>query len=130
LNQVALDFDTPPLAQARAIGQAAAEKAEQRAERHTPGFSERAQALILEKLSRGPASGEDVTDFVRAVLPMKDGRALGNAYATLAAQGLIRAAGACKRRRGHGSSGGTVWALTTPGAVRRGQAGRFEGVGA
>lgn len=128
MSQLTLDLSPSPLAQARAIGQAAAKLAEQRAERATPGFSERAQALILEKLSRGPASGEDITEFVRKVLPMKDGRALGHAYSTLASQGLIRAVGSCKRRRGHGTAGGIVWSLTTAGAVQRDQAGRFAEV--
>lgn len=126
--QQRLEFSPPPVDQARAIGQAAAKLAEQRAERATPGFSERAQALILEKLARGPASGEDITEFVRKVLPMKDGRALGHAYSTLASHGLIRAVGSCKRRRGHGTAGGIVWSLTTAGAVQRDRAGRLEGV--
>lgn len=125
MEQLSFTLEAPTLAQARAAGEAAAERAEARAERDEPGFSERAQALILAKLARGPASGEDITDYVRAVLPMKDGRALGHSYSALHQAGLIRTAGSCKRRRGHGGAGGIVWSLTTPGPVLRDGAGRF-----
>ena len=124
--QMTLDLSAPPLKQARAVGEIAMKRATAAAERRVPSFADRAQALILEKLKHGPASGEDCTDYVRAALPMKDGRALGTCYAVLAKRGLIEQAGACKRKRGHGTAGGIVWRLTTPGPVTRNESGQFK----
>lgn len=125
-SQLALDFTAPPLAQARAAGVEGARRAETAAARVEPSFREKAEALILQKLARGAAPGEDITDFVRAAgLPMADGRALGATYSSLAKRGLITQVGSCKRRRGHGTAGGIVWALTTPGPVLRDGRGQF-----
>lgn len=108
--QASLQFDAPPLAQARAAGQAAQELATARAERETPDFRARAEAAILAKLAQGPASAEDLTDHVRAAgIPFKDGRAMGNVYKGMKERGLIRIAGDCFRRNGHGTSGGHIW---------------------
>lgn len=123
--QFALDLSAPTLKQARAAGDVGMARATEAAERRTPSFRERAEALILEKLRRGPASGEDITDFVRAALPMKDGRALGSIYSSLARRALIEQADTCKRRRGHGTAGGIVWRLTDAGRLLRDQQGRF-----
>ena len=110
--QAALDFPTPTLSQARSTGQAAQKLATDRAERDTPNFSERAEAAILKRLADGPASGEDLTDFVRASgVEFKDGRALGSIFSSLLRRGLIVVIGECKRRRGHGARGGSVYAL-------------------
>jgi hypothetical protein len=129
--QTALNFDAPPLAQARAVGEIGMQRAERAAERDEPGFRDRAGALILAKLAHGPASGEDCTDYVRAAgMQMKDGRALGATYAQLIDRGLIRKVGDCKRRRGNGTSGGSVYMLTTPGPVTRNEQGRFTPVAA
>jgi hypothetical protein len=130
MQQAALNFDAPPLAQARAAGEVAMERATAAAERREPSFRERAEALILEKLRRGPASGEDVTDYVRAALPMKDGRALGSIYLSLAHRGLIEKAGSAPRRKGHGTSGAIVWRLTEAGRLLRDEQGRFAPVSA
>lgn len=109
MNQLALDL-TVTLAQARAVGQAAQQLATARAERDTPSFSARAEAAILKRLALGSASGEDLTDFVRAEgVPFADGRALGGVFARMRRQGLIRVAGTCARRRGNGTAGGLIW---------------------
>lgn len=110
--QAALDFDAPPLAQARAVGERAAQMATERAERETSDFSARAEAAILKRLADGPASGEDLTDFVRASgVQFADGRALGGIYSSMRKRGLIHVVGTCHRKKGHGTAGGLVWGL-------------------
>lgn len=126
-QQLALNFAAPPLAVARSMGEVGMQQAEQAAARVEPSFRERAEALILQKLARGPASAEDCTDYVRAAgLQMADGRALGATYASLRSRGLIHKVADCPRRRGHGTAGGSVYALTTPGPVTRSEGGRFS----
>lgn len=109
--QLTIDFTTPPLAQARAAGHVAADRATQRAERECSDFRSRVEAAILAKLAAGPASGEDCTDYVAACgIPFADGRALGGIYSSMLRRGLIKVIGECKRRRGHGSRGGSIYA--------------------
>jgi hypothetical protein len=111
MDQSCLDFSAPPLAQARAVGAIASQLATDKAERECQDFRARAEAAILAKLAAGPASGEDLTDYVRDCgVSFKDGRALGSVYASMQRRGLIRIVGECKRRRGHGTSGGHIWA--------------------
>jgi hypothetical protein len=99
------------LALARELGQHLAGLATDKAERQTPNFRERAEAAILFKLSLGPASGEDCTEFVRSCgIEFADGRALGSVYSGLRRRGLIQVAGHCSRRHGHGTVG-LVWRL-------------------
>lgn len=109
MEQVTLDLRPPDLPTARAVGQIAQRLATDKAERDTPNFSARAEAAILAKLAAGPASGEDLTDYVRERLPMKDGRALGSIYASMNRRGLIRIAGHCLRKKGRGTAGGHIW---------------------
>jgi hypothetical protein len=110
MDQACLDFSAPSLAQARAVGAIAGQLATDKAERETPGFSERAQAAILARLATGPASGEDLTDHVRACgIEFKDGRALGSIFSGLLRRCLIKVIGECKRRRGHGCRGGSIY---------------------
>lgn len=110
--QLSINFDAPPLSQARAAGDIGMQRAQARAERDEPGFSQRAEALIIEKLKHGPASGEACTDYVRAAgLRMADGRALGWAYQDLISRGVIVRVGECPRARGHGTRGGSIYAL-------------------
>lgn len=112
MEQASLNFNAPPLAQACAVGQHAAQLATDRAERETPNFRARAEAAILAKLATGPASGEDLTDHVAACgIEFKDGRALGSIYASMRRRGLIVVVGTCPRRRGHGCAGGNRYAL-------------------
>lgn len=109
-DQAVIDVRPPDLATARAVGQVAQQLATDRAERDAPGFRERAEAAVLAKLATGPASAEDLTDHVKACgIDFKDGRAMGSVYASMSRRGLIRIVGDCKRRRGHGTSGGHIW---------------------
>jgi hypothetical protein len=109
MQQLQIDFAAPSLLAARQMGEIGMALATERAERDEPSFRERAETAILAALAAGPLSGEDVTDYVRARVPMRDGRALGSIYAAMARRGLIRQVGHCKRRRGHGTAGGIVW---------------------
>lgn len=104
-QQTILDFS-------RRLGDRGAALALDKAERECADFTARAEAAILAKLAKGPASGEDCTDYVRDCgVPFKDGRALGSIYAGLIRSGRIKVVGECKRRRGHGSRGGSIYAL-------------------
>ena len=108
--QAALDFTAPTLSQARSTGQAAQKLATDRAERDTPNFSSLAEAAILKRLADGPASGEDLTDFVRASgVEFKDGRALGGVIGSMSRREVIRVVGTCLRRKGHSTAGGLIW---------------------
>lgn len=101
--QLVLDFS-------RRLGDLGGSRALDRAERDCSDFRSRAEAAILAKLATGPASGEDLTDYVRDCgVPFKDGRALGRIYADLIRSGRIRVVGECKRRRGHGCRGGSIY---------------------
>jgi len=113
MQQCPIDFDTPPITQARAVGQAAAELAQQRAERKEPGFSERAAKHILFSLGHlREASGEALTDLCkRDGITPPDDRAFGSVYAQLVRKGLIRCVGFVSRAKGHGTAGGRVWRL-------------------
>lgn len=82
------------------------------AEEASPGFAERAAEFVLDRLTSGPASGELLTDACRnAGIVPHDDRAFGGVFLRLSRRGLIVKAGTCQRRKGHGTSGGTVWAL-------------------
>lgn len=110
MEQSTIDCRPTDLATARAVGEVAGQLATQRAERDCPGFRERAEAAILAKLTTGPASGEDCTDYVAACgIHFDDGRALGSVYASMARRGLIRCVGFCLRKRGNGTAGGRIW---------------------
>jgi hypothetical protein len=114
MQQYSLDLTTPPAAQARAVGQAAADLAQQRAERADPTFSERAAKHILYCLAQlREASGEVLTDLCKrdGITPADD-RAFGAVYAQLVRKGLIRCVGFVPRAKGHGTAGGRVWRLT------------------
>lgn len=91
---------------------AALASVEQHAEADCPGFMERAKAFVLTHLERGPASGEDITDAgLKAGIVPSEKRAWGAVYRVLSLAKLIRVVGDCKRRKGHSSSGGNIWAL-------------------
>lgn len=112
-EQYPIDFDTPSAEQARAVGQVAAESAQQRADRREPGFSERAAKHILFSLGHlREASGEALTDLCkRDGIKPPDDRAFGGVYARLAREGRIRCVGFVSRAKGHGTAGGRVWRL-------------------
>lgn len=110
MSQSTIDVRPADLATARAVGEVAANLATDKAERESPGFVARAENAVLAKLATGPASAEDITDFVRLQgVEFKDGRAMGSVFASMHRRGLIRIVGECKRRRGHGTSGGHIW---------------------
>ena len=101
------------LEQARALGEAGMAQAQDHAERDEPGFSQRAQAFVLQYLrSRGACSSEDITDACKqaGIVPDED-RAFGGIYATLRRRKMIEFAGYCERRKGHGTAGGRLWRI-------------------
>lgn len=101
--------------QARELGEAGMQLAQQRAEHDDPSFTERAKAFVVRYLhERGACSSEDVTDACKAagIVP-KDDRAFGVVYATLRRHQIIEFAGYCDRRKGHGTAGGRIWRIAT-----------------
>ena len=109
-DQTVIDVRPPDLATPRSDGQVAQQLATDRAERDVTDFRARAEAAILERLQAGPASAEDLTEYVKGCgVPFKDGRALGNVYKSMRDRGLIRIVGDCQRRFGHGTGGGHIW---------------------
>lgn len=59
---------------------------------------------------RDKASSEDATDAcIESGIRPADLRAFGNVYRRLERDGVIRFAGQCARRRGHGTSGGRLY---------------------
>ena len=105
-QQTILDFS-------RRLGDRGAALALDKAERDCTDFSARAEAAILAKLEQGPASGEQLTAYVKdcGVPLIRNGKELGAIYARLKKQGRIVAAGDCLRVNGHGTKGGTVYRL-------------------
>lgn len=92
---------------------AAMAQVEANAEESAPGFSEQAQAFIIDFLRRhGSSTGERLTDACKAAgLVPHDDRAFGPVLMKLARAGQIRKAGFAPRRKGHGTAGGNVWEL-------------------
>jgi hypothetical protein len=79
----------------------------------SPGFAELAREFILAYLAGSPpTSAEDLSDACLAAgIRPHDLRAFGPVVQSLARAGKIVKAGACPRRRGHGTAGGNLWAL-------------------
>ena len=95
-------------------GYTAMQTVAQHAEAVRPGFAEQARALVLAFLEEGgPMSGEQLTSLCKSsgVKPHDD-RAFGSVYYGLAKAGQIVKVGTCKRQRGHGTSGGSIWSLS------------------
>lgn len=118
MSQLALFFEPAPpraytVAQARAAGDMAGQRAADKAERLEAGFRERAAAFVLGYLAQhGISSGELVTDAAKlAGIKPPDDRAFGPVYASLSRKGRIVSAGFCARRKGHGTAGGRLWRL-------------------
>jgi hypothetical protein len=76
-------------------------------------FREKAELFTLEYLAGcESASSETITDAARkAGIVPHDDRAFGPVYFSLSRAGKIVKAGVCARRKGHGTSGGTLWRL-------------------
>ena len=88
-----------------------------RVEKHAtqtfPEFSARAREFITNYLKEhGETSGEDLTDACKAAgIAPHDDRAFGPVYFRLARTNVIEKCGTCIRKRGHGTSGGSIWRL-------------------
>lgn len=118
MSQLALIFDAPPapaytVARARADGEVQGQRCADRAERQDDGFRERAAAFVLGYLAQhGVSSGELITDAAKlAGIRPPDARAFGPIYAKLLRDKRIKRVGECARRHGHGTRGGSVYAL-------------------
>jgi hypothetical protein len=84
-----------------------------KAQDERPRFHQQAVDFVLWFLDRfGPAPGEHITDACkRAGIQPHDDRAFGPVYMALARQKRIEKIGSVRRERGHGTSGGNIWAL-------------------
>jgi hypothetical protein len=94
-------------------GYTAMQTVAQHAEEVTPGFQELARSFVLKYLrDYGPTSGEWLSIQCKSygIVPHDD-RAFGSVYYGLAKAGQIVKVGECKRQRGHGTSGGSIWSL-------------------
>lgn len=111
--QLSIDFDTPSLPMARAMGDEGMARALEHAETDEPGFSERAQKFVLRYLrEHQKSSGELITDACKlaGIVPVED-RAFGPVYSRLLKLNLIHVIGLVPRRKGHGSLGAKLYAL-------------------
>lgn len=106
-QQLVIDF-------ARAQGERAAQACIEKAQRVAdPAFKEKATQAILNHLKAvRRASGEELTDVAIAhgARP-HDARAFGPVFRALLGSSQIRVVDTCPRVKGHGSSGGKVYAL-------------------
>lgn len=104
------------LATARSRGLAAAEGALRAAEQDDPLFGARALAFIVNHVrEKGRVPGESVTLAATAagIRSRKGDRAFGSIYAKAIRLNFIRVVGYCPRLRGHGTSGGKLYAPGT-----------------
>lgn len=72
-----------------------------------------AGAFVLRYLGvHGATSGEDITDACKAagIVPHND-RAFGPVFMALSRKNFIEKCGTAARRKGHGTSGATIWRL-------------------
>lgn len=108
MNQLNIDFD------ARGAGEAAGRACLDKAIAISQTFSDVAKQAILNHLQEnGSASGEALTNVAIALgAKPHDQRAFGPIFAGLSREGMIRTVGYCTREKGHGTSGGRLWALT------------------
>ena len=113
MNQLSMDFETPSLNVARAMGVEGMRRAAEHAERVEPDFREQAQAFVLAYLAEhGVSSGELITDAAKlAGIRPPDDRAFGSIYAVLSRRNQIAFAGFCLRKKGHSTAGGRIWRL-------------------
>lgn len=117
--QVAFDFGeapartTPSAKDARLLGEAAMARVAKAAGARFMQQARKAAIAYLEKVPH--SSTELMTDAIKraGVKPPKDDRAFGPVYAGLLADKTIVKIGDCKRRKGHGTSGGSVVALAS-----------------
>lgn len=108
-----IESGTPTREQARELGEAGMARAEKGA---GAGFTDRAKAFALKYLASVPhSSTELITDACKlaGIKPARDDRAFGAVYASLLRSKDIVKIGDCKRRKGHGTAGGSVVALAS-----------------
>lgn len=101
-----------------AAGEAGMARVLAKAQSLAPEFSIRAQAAVLAHLAVvGECCGEALTDIARARgATCHDARAMGPIFKTLASRGLIQCLRSdLPRVRGHGTSGGKLWGITSAG---------------
>lgn len=113
---ISCDITTPTMQAAVAAGEEGMRRALTRAERDVDGFSERARKFVVQYLKEhGPTSSEVLTDACKAagIRPEKD-RGFGGIYKGLHKDKLIEFVEHCKRRKGHGTGGGSVWKARAP----------------
>lgn len=106
-------YDRPTPEQVEQARSEGMRRVSEKAERTQPSFHERATRFVLEHLKQhGPRSAEDLTVACKdAGITPHDDRAFGNVYRVLAARKQIQKVGDAPRKRGHGTAGGTIWAV-------------------
>lgn len=108
-DQIPISFEA-----SREAGKAASESCTAKALRSDPTFVQKAQQAILAHLRVvGSASGETLVDIaIASGARCKDARAFGSVFAGLAHKKLIWCVRSdLPRARGHGTSGGKLWAI-------------------
>jgi hypothetical protein len=71
-----------------------------------------ARDFVLASLADGPTRAEVLVNAAKAAgFVPKDDRAFGGVFLSLSRKGLIQRVGVGKRSKGHGTSGGLIWAL-------------------
>lgn len=110
--QSTLDFTA-----ARETGRVAGEACLASAERASFNTSAAASYIVDCLRRNGPTPGEVLTDaaIAQGFKPPK-AQAFGPIYAKLLRDGVIRVVGECKRTKGNGSRGGSVYAAVSGGA--------------
>jgi hypothetical protein len=114
LMQLAIDF-APRVRAARKLGAEAGERSRSKADATCPDFSDRAFAYIVSFSVASPAgatfTGEHLTDLMKmAGIRPHDDRAFGSIFAKALRGGVIRVVGYVPRVKGHGTSGGRLYA--------------------
>lgn len=112
MTQLSIDFGTRVRA-ARKLGTDAGEHARAKADGVCPGFSVLAYDFIVvfAATTQGTFSGEDLTNRIKAfgIVPHDD-RSFGAIFAKAIRNGVIRGVGYVPRVKGHGTSGGRLYA--------------------
>lgn len=100
---------------ARKLGHEAAQRAEDRANDEAPGFSDAAlehiRATVAALSLDGAVRGEDLVNAAKvAGIRPPDDRAFGSVFCKAIRLGYIKPVGFAPRVKGHGTSGGRVYA--------------------
>lgn len=91
----------------------AVKRVSRRAEDACERFSERVAEFVVNYLKQhGPTPGEVLTDRCKeAGIKPHDDRAFGGVYLSLSRRKVIERCGSALRKKGHGTTGGSVWRL-------------------